>query len=137
MKAYTVLFAEDVPHYGTAEIQAGDDTDALETAKAYDLSEVTNDPVWKNSVCKRIVNIQDAEGNIVFEDIALDDCFLRDGGDKERALCDAAQEMLDALEAAKEQLSMYCIGDDGRDTEAHQALVKVQSAIAKAKGGAI
>jgi hypothetical protein len=37
MKTYTVLFAEDVPHYGAAEIEAEDDAAALEAAKAYDL----------------------------------------------------------------------------------------------------
>ena len=71
MKTYTVLFAEDVPHYGTAEIQAEDDTAALEAAKAYPLSEVTNDPAWENSACKRIVYIEDQQGHIVFEEIAL------------------------------------------------------------------
>jgi hypothetical protein len=98
MKTYSVLFAEDVPHYGVAEIKAKDDAAALELAKAYDLSQVTNDGQWGNSACKRIVNIEDSEGNIVIEDIALDDCFLRYGGEKERVLCDAAPQLLKALE---------------------------------------
>lgn len=59
MKTYTVLFAEDVPHYGTVEIQAESDDAALEAAKAYDISEVTLDPEWENSVSKRIVFIDD------------------------------------------------------------------------------
>ena len=33
MKTYTVIFAEDVPHYGTAEIRAGNDADAIKAAK--------------------------------------------------------------------------------------------------------
>jgi hypothetical protein len=57
MKTYTVLFAEDVPHYGTAEIQAENDAAAIEAAKAYDLSAVTTDAEWGNSACKRIVDI--------------------------------------------------------------------------------
>jgi hypothetical protein len=87
---YTILFAEDVPHYGTAEIRAENDAAALEAAKACPLFEVTNDAEWENSACKRIVYIQDAEGNTIAEDVSLDDCSLRYGGDKERAMCDAA-----------------------------------------------
>jgi hypothetical protein len=100
MKSYSVLFAEDVPHYGVVEIEAEDHNAALEAAKAYDLSEVTNDPAWEYSACKRVVHIEDPEGNIVFEEVALDDCFLRYGGDKERALCDAAGELLEYLQIA-------------------------------------
>jgi hypothetical protein len=136
MKTYSVLFAEDVPHYGTAEIEAKDDAAALEAAKVYDLSEVTLDPEWENSVCKRIVYIEDQEGNTIFHDVPLDDYDLRHGGDKERALCDAAQDMLGALEAAETQFSIYCVADDGRDTEAHRVLQQMRAAIAKSKGGA-
>lgn len=99
MKTYSVLFAEDVPHYGVAEIEAEDDTAALERAKAYDLSQVTTDGEWSNSACRRIVTIEDSEGNIIVDDIALDNCFLRYGGEKERALCDAAPALLDAVKA--------------------------------------
>jgi hypothetical protein len=136
MKTYSVLFAQDVPHYGTAHIEAEDDAAALEAAKAFDLSDVTNDPEWENSVCKRIVSLDDPEGNTIINDVPLDNYDLRHGGDKERALCDAAQDMFDALEAAEAQLSMYCIADDGRDTEAHQVLQQMRAAVAKAKGGA-
>lgn len=135
MRTYSVLFAEDVPHYGCAEIQAEDDAAALEVAKAYDVSQVTLDPEWENSVCKRIVYLDDPAGNTIFNDVPLDNYDLRYGGDKERALCDAAQDMLAALEAAEAQLSMYCIADDGRDTEAHEVLQQIRSAVAKAKGG--
>lgn len=34
MKTYTVLYAEDVPHYGIRELPAADDALALERAKA-------------------------------------------------------------------------------------------------------
>jgi hypothetical protein len=64
MKTYFVLFAEDVPHYGMAHIRAKNDVAALETARTYPLSEVTNDAEWENSACKRIVYIQDAEGTL-------------------------------------------------------------------------
>jgi hypothetical protein len=104
MKTYTVLFAEDVPHYGTAEIHAEDDNAALEAAKAYPLSEVTNDAEWENSACRRIVWIEDSDGNTIVEDVSLDDCFLRYGGDKERTLCDAAPRLLTALENAEKAI---------------------------------
>ena len=34
MKTYSVLYAEDVPHYGTAEIEAENDAEAIAKAKA-------------------------------------------------------------------------------------------------------
>ncbi len=125
MKAYTVLFAEDVPHYGAAEIEAEDDAAALEVAKAYDLSEVTNDPEWENSVCKRIVHIEDAEGKTIFHDVPLDNYFL--GLDGERA------EMLDALALCEEVLSDLARLDDG--TPSASALNMVRAILAKAKRG--
>ena len=51
MKTYSVLFAQDVPHYGSVEIQAENDTAALEAAKAYDLTAITDDPDWGTTVC--------------------------------------------------------------------------------------
>jgi hypothetical protein len=41
MKTYSVLFAEDVSHYGTVEIEAGNDHAALDAARAYDFSQVS------------------------------------------------------------------------------------------------
>ena len=77
MKTYSVLFAEDVPHYGTVEIEAERRCrGALDAAKAYDLSEVTNDPEWENSVCKRIVHIEDPKATRIFHDVPLDNYVL-------------------------------------------------------------
>ncbi len=153
MKTYTVLFAEDVPHYGTAEIQAEDNSAAIEAAKAYDFCEVTNEPEWGNSVCKRIVDIQDAEGNIIADDISLDDCFLRYGGDKERAFFNAAPRLLAVLENAEKAIEEatdimhYEDGQpvtalDGSEIErAYDALcsvlVEIHEAIATAKRGVL
>jgi hypothetical protein len=133
MKTYSILFAEDVPHYGFADIEAKDDTAALAAAKAYDLSEVTNDPEWENSVCKRIVHIEDPEGNTVHYDVPLDGYFLRCGSDKDRLLCDAAPDMLEALELCEDALSDLARLDDG--TPSISALNMARDAIAKAKGG--
>jgi hypothetical protein len=134
LKTYSVLFAEDVPHYGFAEIEAEDDAAALDAAKAYDLSEVTVDPEWENSVSKRIVHIEDPAGNTVAYDVPLDDYSLRSGGEKERRLCDAAPEMLKALELCEEVLSDLARLDDG--TPSISALHMTRDAIAKATGGA-
>jgi hypothetical protein len=133
MKTYSVLFAEDVPHYGCAQIEAEDDTAALEAAKAYDLSEVTNDPECENSVCKRIVYIEDPEGNTIFHDVSLDDYDLRHEGDEARRLCDASRDMLDALRLCADVLSHLARSDDG--TPSISALNMTRAAVAKATGG--
>ena len=103
MKTYTVTFAQDVAHYATVCIQADDDRDAREKARALwndDESPFTDDPDWNNTTCQRIVEITDTDGNCIAADISLDECHIRCGGDEERRLCDAAPEMLAVLEAA-------------------------------------
>jgi len=134
MKNYTVLFAEDVPHYGTAEIQAVSDEAALEAAKAYDTSEVTLEAVWENSVSKRIVFIEDPDGNTIHHDVPLDEYDLRYGGQKDRLLCDAAPLMFQTLELCEDVLSDLARLDDG--TPSVSALNMARQALAKAKGGA-
>jgi hypothetical protein len=95
-KTYTVICAQNVPHYGSVEIDAIDDTEALAAAKAYDLSDVACDPDWKNSTCKRIVTIEDEAGNVVAEDVALDNWFLYHAP-IDTVLCEAAPGFLAAL----------------------------------------
>jgi hypothetical protein len=131
MKTYSVLFAEDVPHYGAGEIKARNAAAALKAAKAYDLSQITNDPDWQNSACKRIVYIQDPDDNIVHCDVPLDDCFLRYGGEPERRLCDSAAEMLRVLELCQDVLSDLSRLDDG--TPSVSVLNAARNVIAKAK----
>lgn len=97
MKTYTVLLAEDVPHYGTAHITAASAAEALEAARHLDTGEHCTDSDSSTAVCHRIVHIEDEDGNIVAEDIALDRYFLRYGGEPDRLLCDAAPRLLDAL----------------------------------------
>ena len=57
MKIYSVLFAEDVPHYGPTEIEAANNDDAIDAAKICDVSAITTDPNRTAPFCKRIVNI--------------------------------------------------------------------------------
>ncbi|ODS56452.1 MAG: hypothetical protein ABS36_08700 [Acidobacteria bacterium SCN 69-37] len=97
MKTYTVLFAEDVPHYGSVEIEASSDEAALEAALVFDLTEATLEPDWQNGTCRRIVQIECPDGRTMAEGTALDGTFLRHGGDEERRLCDAAPALRDAL----------------------------------------
>jgi len=98
MKTYTVLLAEDVPHYGTAHITAASAAKALEAAHRLDTGDHCTDPDSSSAVCRRIVHIEaEEEGTIVAENIALDGCFLRYGGEPDRLLCDAAPRLLDAL----------------------------------------
>ena len=135
VKTYSILFAQDVPHYGSVEIEAENVTAALNAAKAYDLSDVTNNPEWENSVCKRIVHIEDSDGNTVHHDIPLDDYFLRCGSEKDRLLCDAAPEMRKALELCGEVLSDLARLDHG--TPSVTALNMTRDALAKANGGTL
>jgi hypothetical protein len=96
MKTYTVLYAEDVPHYGATEIEAENDAEAIAMAKAADFD--TDDPDWNNTVCKRIVHIEGPEG-IIAEDVPLNDWFLRQCGEDVHRKLEAAEAMFEALEA--------------------------------------
>lgn len=100
MKTYTVLYAEDVPHYGQAEIEATDNDAAIEAArKAHaNLDLYLYDADWDNTICKRIVHIEDQNGEIIAEDIPVDSYYLSHG-EPQRRLCEAASAMLEALEA--------------------------------------
>jgi hypothetical protein len=101
MKTYTVILAEDVPHYATVEIRAANDREAIETAKSYDRDEVIFEPAWESAVCRRVVEIvNDGSGKSIALDIAVDEYFLRNGGEPERILRDAAPELLSVLRDA-------------------------------------
>lgn len=132
LKTYTVIYAVDVPHYGTASIEAPDDARARAAAKAFDTSGIHNESCWEGSVCERIVSIEDSSDAIVAHDIPLDDYFLRNGGEKERRLCDAAPAMLEALRLCEEVLSDLARLDDG--TPSVSALIMARDAILKATG---
>jgi hypothetical protein len=100
MKTYTVLYAEDVPHYGQAEIEATDNDAAIEAARKVHAEGSLDlyDPDWDNAICKRIVHIEDQNGEIIAEDIPVDSYYLSHG-EPQRRLCEAAEAMLEALEA--------------------------------------
>jgi hypothetical protein len=74
MKEYTVLYAEDVPHYGFATINAKDAAEAIENAKilSYDISEIVTEADWINTRNRRICHIESPDGETVAMDIDLD-----------------------------------------------------------------
>ncbi len=98
MKTYTVIYAEDVPHYALGEIEARSPKDALAKARKLDTDTFTAyDPDWSGAVCRRIVSIQDHEGNIVAEAISLDNYVLHNADTEKRLKLDAAEAMFEAL----------------------------------------
>lgn len=99
MKTYSILVAQDVPHYGTAEIAAADDAEALAQAKALDPGDLCTDPAWDDPVCRRIVHIENPAGEIIAQDVALDGFFLRHAQNIEPQLCDASPVLKAALES--------------------------------------
>ena len=84
MKTYTVLFAQDVPHYGQVEIAATGDDDALAKARAYWKRVQRDKEPWPlydaqhdSAILDRIVEIIDDEtGRQVAADIRLDTYHL-------------------------------------------------------------
>ncbi len=71
---YLVLYAEDVPCYGTAEIRAAGDAEALAAAKAIDSTDLYLEPEWNNAFCRRIIHIEADDGRVIAENISLDNC---------------------------------------------------------------
>jgi hypothetical protein len=134
MKTYTVLYAEDVPHYGVHEIQAENDAGALAAAIAlHERGAVTlDDAQWTGSVCARIVHIEDEHGSIIAEDHPIDEYFLCTGGTPARLLCEAAGEMLNALESAE----TFIAGFEGDECQEgmDELLGSIRAAVAKARG---
>jgi len=73
MKTYSVLYAEDVPHYAAVEIQADDTEHAITAARARHTGDLDFDsPDWENPILRRIVSIEDANCIGVAGDIPLD-----------------------------------------------------------------
>ena len=132
MKTYTVLYAEDVPHYALGEVEARGPKDAIAKARKLDTETFTAyDPDWSGAICKRIVHIEDQNGEIIAEDIPLDSYYLSHG-EPQRRLCEAAAAMLEALDAVDTLIRKHGIGD--RDIESEPVVAKIAMARAKARG---
>ncbi len=137
MKTYTVLYAEDVPHYGTREFDAANDILAIERAKAITpdaMSNYTNDPDYKNTLCRRIVHIEGPVG-IIAEDIYL-------GSDD--SLRDSAHDLAQALELAICAMNTVPSFDTGitnpehpkRTLSSYQLVLKLEAILKTARGQA-
>jgi hypothetical protein len=137
MKAYTVLYAEDVPYYGTREFEVADDTLAIERARAITpvaMSNYTNDPDYNNIRCRRIVHIEGPDG-IIAEDIYL-------GPDD--SLHDSAHHLAKALELAICAMNTVPSFDTGitnpdhpqRTLSNYQLLPKLEAILKTARGQA-
>jgi hypothetical protein len=128
MNSYTVLYAEDVPHYGTGEFDAADDTLALERARAITpdaMSNYTNDPDYNNTRCRRIVHIEGADGTVA-EDIYLS---------PDDSLQDSAHHLAQALELSIRAMNAVPSFDTGitnpeqpkRTLSSYQLLPKLEA----------
>jgi hypothetical protein len=98
MKTYTVIYAEDVPHYALGEIEARGTKDAIAKARKTDTELFTAyDPDWSGAVCSRIVSIEDPAGRVVAQNIPLDNYVLHHADAAKRLKLDAAEAMFEAL----------------------------------------
>jgi len=126
MKTYTVIYAEDVPNYASGEIEARDDKSAIAKARKSDTESLwAYDADWDNAVCRRIVSIEDPDGNVIAQDVALDKYVLHKGTVAQQRRLDAAEEMFKALTACRRVICRH-----GQDF--HVDLLK--TALAKARG---
>ena len=137
MKIYTVLYAEDVPHYGTREFEVADDTLAIQRARAITpdaMSNYTNDPDYNNTRCRRIVHIEGPDG-IIAEDVYLS---------PDDSLQDSAHHLAQALELAIRAINTVPGFDTGitnpehpqRTLSSYQLLPKLEAILKTARGQA-
>jgi len=129
MKTYSVLYAEDVSHYGSTDIAAENDAEAIAIAKGIsddDLCNIALDPDHGSRFCKRIVHILDPDGEYIAADIPLDGYTLIHGQDK-RLLCEAAETMLLVLERAAKFFRDHV-------TEDHPLAIEIDAVIRSARG---
>jgi len=117
-KTYTVIYAEDVPHYACGEIEASGPRQAIAKARNVDTDTFTAfDPDWSNAVCRRIVSIEDERGNDIAHDLALDNYRLVHLPD---------DEVIQALIAARNTARGYL-------SSKHPVIIAINSALRKAR----
>ena len=71
MNRYQVLYAEDVPHYTTVEIEARTNEEAIAKAKNFAPDQAPTNPDWHHASARRLVEVTDEDENIVAEFIPL------------------------------------------------------------------
>jgi hypothetical protein len=149
MKTYTALFAQDVPHYGSVEIAATGDEDAVAKAhihwervqrgeEPWPLDEAQHD----SAVLDRIVEINDETGRQIAADIRLDirlDTYFLTIAPTE--LSAKLIENASAMHAALEQIVRYAIlglaaNELGKQLNLNRILSIARAVLARATGGA-
>jgi hypothetical protein len=145
MRTYTVLFAQDVPHYGQVEIAAAGDVEALAKARVHWERVQRDEEPWPlteaqhdSAVLARIVEITDETGRQVAADIRLDAYLLSVAPtDLSAKLIGNASQMYAAL---IEIIRHATIGLAKAEFEKHLKLERVLSiartVLALPKGGA-
>jgi hypothetical protein len=151
LKTYSVIYAEDVPHYASAEIEARTPKAAIAKARKLDTNTFgAYDPDWGQAVCRRIVSIEDEAGNDIARDMPLDNYRLEHLTDENTTIRHHAKELLEALERAHtllDRIADICHYEDGlpvtfleaRDIEtihgdATTELAPIETLIRKARG---
>jgi hypothetical protein len=144
MKTYTVLLAQDVPHYGMVEIAATGDEDALAKAhihwervqrgeEPWPLDEAQHD----SAVLDRIVEINDETGRQIAADIRLDTYLLS------IAPTDLSVKLIEnasATHAALEQITRHATlgiaaNELGKQLNLDQILSIARAVLARMTGG--
>jgi hypothetical protein len=105
VKTYTIIFAEDVPHYGSVEIAAANDADAVVQATAYWNRAKNSQEPWPlddaeygSAILERIIEITDSDERPVANDIRLDSYYLATARTERHArLIDNAAYMAEVL----------------------------------------
>ena len=133
MKTYTVIYAEDVPHYAHGEVEARGPKSAIAKARKLDTDTLTAyDPDWSGAVCRRIVSIEDPDGNTIAQDISLDNYVLHHADIDKRLKLDAAEIMFEALCA--QEMAEYDPEASNRKGYFTNARELRNAALAKARG---
>lgn len=133
MKTYSVIYAEDVPHYALGEVEARGPKDAIAKARKINTETFTAyDPDWSGAVCSRIVSIEDSHGNVVAEDIPLDNYVLHHADADKRLKLDAAEAMFEALCA--QEMAEFDPEASNRKGYFTNARELRETALAKARG---
>ncbi len=133
MKTYTLLYAEDVPHYAHGEVEARGPKDANARARKLDTESLTAyEPDWSGAVCRRIVSIEDPDDDVIAEAIPLDDFVLHNADAGMRLKLDAAEAMFDALCA--QEMAEFDPEASHRKGYFDNALELRKNALAKARG---
>ncbi len=133
MKTYTVIYAEDVPHYAQGEVEARNPKDAIARARKLNTETFTAyEPDWTGAVCRRIVSIEDPDGRVIAEAIPLDDFVLHNADVGMRLKLDAAEAMFEALCA--QEMAEFDPETGRRKGYFDNALQLRKNALAQARG---